>query len=45
MLRLALCAVLCATKGRDQKSIDGMVENHCVLALNRHGFSEGHFRV
>ena len=37
------CVLLCATKGRDKKSIDGMTENQHVLALNRHGFSEGHF--
>ena len=44
MLRLA-SVLLCATKGRDKKSIDGMAENQLVLTLNRHGFSEGHFRV
>ena len=45
MLRLVCCLLLCATKGRDKKSIDGMAENQRVLVLNRHGFSEGHFRV
>ena len=47
-----LCCVLhsvllCATKGRDKKSIDGMAENQRVLALNHLilCFSEGHFRV
>ena len=39
------CVLLCATKGRDKKSIDGMAENQRVLALNRLDFSEGHFRV
>ena len=39
------CVLLRATKGRDKKSIDGMAENQRVLALNRHGFSEGYFRV
>ena len=37
--------LLCEMKDRDKKSIDGMAENQHVLALNRHGFSEGHFRV
>ena len=37
--------MLCETKGRDKKLIDGMAENQRVLALNRHGFPEGHFRV
>ena len=39
------CVLLCAMKDRDKKSIDGMAENQRVLALNRHDFSEGHFRV
>ena len=39
------CVLLCATKGRDKKSIDGMAENQRVSALHRPGFSEGHFRV
>ena len=45
MCRLALCVVVRNEGYRDKKSIDGMAENQRVLALNPHGFSEGHFRV